>query len=1257
MKTELIIFHRPSRSILAASNDVAYKSATSSNYSYSLKQNTNTTYTKSFLQDVRTNSGGSGGLSIDLYDEVSIPINYTILDIREPEKRKTNWSKTITIPGTKNNNRIFSHIYELGQDGWVTIGSTSVYEGFNPNLRLECILTNDGIQVMKGNLQLKRISKDNVGNTEYEIAISGDLSSLFFDVGTSKLSDLDFSDWDHDWTKANIEKSWSGTSIYKKNDYTSIASASAKTISKIFVSAATGRLSIRTSSSHGYVEEDWVKIEPNLTTNASFASIRGEWQVTDVISSTEFSVNYFYPISLSGSGYSTGSLGSVYKRTATGQGYVYPMISWGDEYDYNSFPVTSFVPGIYIKTILDKIFEETKSTYSSSFFNSQFFKRLILIQKKASYDINPAEYAERKFWVGSTQSYLTGASYYGPSNWYYTQLTTTSTATASIFPATTAQKFPFKSESGSFATVSFYDNGITENGAYGNWNNDTYKWVVTDTGEYDLSSTIKLTAWCDMNGFGVNPGSGTQGMTASGTTYRYYPGSGGQTYNTWYDSGPGPFTSISAYTFGMQVKATIKRLRDGVVTTIGENTQNFIMNNQSYYTPTNENWSYFGRYKPLNWQNQELTVTSGSKYFKRGDEVWVELQQYVQANGQQGDPTFQSVIGRKASFAFNQSGGDEVARSIIGEWYLQVNSQCYIFNEPSPRTVEGATLPMTSVLPKDMECKDFLISLIKMFNLHIEQDRQVDRKYYIEPRDDFYYDGSSTSHFVDFTDKLDSSSVEMIPLGELIGKYYTFENKEESDYWNKKFKEDRGRGYQYYRKEINNDFLTNENKISVPLGSTVMINNPEGSDVVMPAILQIEQNGSFKPVSNSQPRILIWGGLRPYTAQRGGAKINLSNAAFPNQYGWEMLSASSSAVASASASIFNQYPYAGTVDSPHDPIRDLNWYNMEAGDFVYYDYARWTNENLYNRYWSNFINEISDPTSKVVVANILLTPSDIYALDFRKIYVIDGHWLRLQKIIDYDTNGDGWTKCEFLKLKSPTKFSRQSVIINNWGTVNNTFSTIVDTTRPVSVTSTMLAPSRKIPDFGYINSASGVNLSNSVTIVTNGLSNFIAPGSKNISLTGNENHIGDNSENIQISGGNGNFITGGLKNVNVIGTDKKYIAESNVTYINNVRYVNGIPVSKSNVINGGTDIVQVKQSASTTPNVLNAGEDVVIIAGSSTFENVINSGRDMILPDVAELGISTVVNPNPRTNLTYGFDTQIATASYVDVIRKRYEAR
>jgi hypothetical protein len=1261
-KTQLILFHRPYNSaILEDGTGVPY-----STYAYRVVQNPNEIISQNFVTVTRpANKNGASGLALDLYDSVPIPITFSILDIREPEKRRTSWSKTITIPGTKNNNRIFSHVYEIGQDGWVTIGNTTVYEGFNPNLRKECIVMNDGVQVMKGNLQLKKIKRDKDGNIEYEIALNGDLTSLFYDVGTTKLADLDLSEWDHAWSKENIENSWYG--VNKKSNgssYTSIANGTARRIVSLFRDATTGRLGVETAFNHGLLEDDWVYINPYTGTTGSsgggtswayLVAAKGEWVVTKRISATRFVVNYFYPIALMNSGASVTVPNAApyesfcYKRTATGKGYVYPLISWGDEYDYNSFAVTNMAPAFYVKGIFDKIMSETNSTYQSTFLNSEFFKRLILTQKKTSYDLTPAELNDRKFCVGLTSSYLNklaGLNTGKPVQTYLYPAYTSSLVT--LTPQTSANYVPFKKEDGGImgTTVSFYD-APGSTASVKNWDETQYKWIVKESGEYSLTANLKISAWIDMNGYEGSPADGTASFVQNNPLYEYRPRA---SFNN--PSGP-----IGQNNTGIYIISKIMRKRNGFVEEIGSSGKSFDMNGNAVYASNNPNWKWFGRYQPASWENTTLSVPSSKTYFAEGDEVWVQVQSYVQAKS--GQYSGSSAATNKSGVGFheiyNPPGNDDpLERSdILADFYFRTEASSFIISNPNSTASEGSQIPVSSILPRDMACKDFLLSVIKMFNLHIESDKQIERLYYIEPRDTYYKTGSGgITDYVDWSSKVDKDSVDIIPMGELIAKYYTFQNKEENDFWNKKFKEDRGRSYSKYTKEVNNDFLKNESKIEIPLGTTMMINNPDGSDVVMPAIIQKEANTAAKPVSNSLPRMLIWGGLRPYTAQRGMYIINLNNAQGA-QVGWEMLS--SIAVAGATAatsSVYTTYPYAGTVDSPIDPQYDINWYNMEQGDFVYWDNARWTNENLYNKYWSNFINEISDPSSKVIVAKLRLLNKDIYNLDFRKIYVIDGHYLRLQKIIDYDPVNDGMTTCEFLKLKSPSKYSRRSVITDANGFANPVFSQVIDTTRPVYSEVIEIAPSKKKPQFGYQNTTPGVNLSNSSTVQTNGLSNYVGPGTKNVKVNGNENAIGSGAQNVHISSGNGNYVVGNVTNVNMIGTDKKYVAESDVTYINNIRYKDGIAISKSNVINGGFNVAVVRQSGSTTINVVNGGEDIVIEGGSSTYENVINAGQDAILPDVKELGITTTVNPNPRTNLSGVFTLNTGSQSVAQVIRQ-----
>jgi len=1331
MKTELILFHRPNNGLLnaaipigtastdwSARSGLNYGSALNPNKGNTIDNMQNRTSAATGLPDspivtpISPSAKSGQGTRIDLYDDIDIPITYNILDISDPDKRKTAWSKTVKIPGTKGNNRTFSHLYQISGDGWVKIGNTSVYQNFNPNLKTEIILLSDGIQVLKGNLQVKSITKDAAGNVEYNISLTGDLTSLFFDVGTAKLNDLDFSEWNHDWTRTNVENSWVGS--LKKNNlpYSNVTLGTPKIVKYMFVdnrggaTMSTGRLGFETTTAHGLAEGEFVK--NNVGGWNYFEPAVGTWCVAEVLSSTRFTVNTPFPMSLYGAynyNNSTGvvdvlsynppyGIGNIQKVSCDGTGYVYPLVSWGDELDQDSFPVTSMAPSYFMKEIWDKIFDKINSKYQSNFLNSEMFKRLIVTQKKATYEVNPAEILRRGFLVGSDQERTTKAN---PVLSGFIQ-TWTASAGATAFGQITAvggtipQILPFWVEGGDYTSstgsISFYDGiGATNAGPAGNWNTSTNKWKVASSAQYGLSCNITLESWVDMNGDANNFQDGTASfidglapVTSPGYGYDYVEYYTGNKWNSPY--GPPQ----------MRVRMMLNRKKptqtNSTETEIGR--VMFEMPRDIKFTPLDSFTSihipdaatlaagmpFFGRFQPKNWKTgKQLNGSITDSYFTEGEEVWITLRYDVLQAPGSGYNVGSSAFYRKVNIAQVDGGNNFTGywgytEDINTDWYIRVKgwrspyggALSILKNEPSAKSTEGSAIFGREFLPKDMTCKDFLKNVIKMFNLHIEPDRNIERLYYIEPRDDYYYTGSNGStDYTDWTDKLDADSVEIVPMGQLLAKNYIFSNKAETDYWNKKFKEERGRDYSSYTKEINNDFLKNDFKIDIGFGTTVMINQPENSDVVIPAVHQRESNGTVKPVSNSLPRVLFWVGLRPFSNPKGNGLFPNTNPLFggagSGYYGWELISSNEGppVIAGGSATSWtysrHHYPYAGTVDSPQDPYYDLNWFNMEEGDFVYYDYARWSNHNLYNVYWKNFIDEVSDPSSMVVRGDFNLSPKDIYNLDFRRIFVVDGVYYRLQKIIDYNPIKDGLTKVELLKLKQPTRFKRTSKFYYD------TFETIADISRPITTTWVVAPPRTRKSFLGDFNNTLPANLGNG-TIQVTGLANYVGPG-KNIVVNGNENHVGHGSNNIHIASGNGVVIGSGIKNVNIIGTNNVNVQEDNVTYINNIRYKDGVSVSRCNIIDGGETSATASQvqllrrgrNVNTTINVVDAGEDDVIHAGTSTHENVINGGSDAILPDLVELGLTTRTTPNPRTNYTGGADFYSATASLTEIVR------
>ena len=65
--------------------------------------------------------------------------------------------------------------------------------------------------------------------------------------------------------------------------------------------------------------------------------------------------------------------------TINGSGYYYPLIDYGDvSTNKDDFSVYTFRPALYVKEYIEKIFEGTSYTLNCDFFNTSFFKTLII---------------------------------------------------------------------------------------------------------------------------------------------------------------------------------------------------------------------------------------------------------------------------------------------------------------------------------------------------------------------------------------------------------------------------------------------------------------------------------------------------------------------------------------------------------------------------------------------------------------------------------------------------------------------------------------------------------------------------------------------------------------------------------------------------------------------------------------------------------------------------------------------------------------
>ena len=130
---------------------------------------------------------------LDTYEGIKYPFNYAIGDVRDITKRNIDFSKTLKLPASKNNNKFFEYYYNVN----VQSGS------FDVNKKEFITVEEDGVEVFKGFLQLLSVNV-NQDNTYYEAVVFSSFRNILDIVEGLDLNDLDFSEYNHPYTEASF---------------------------------------------------------------------------------------------------------------------------------------------------------------------------------------------------------------------------------------------------------------------------------------------------------------------------------------------------------------------------------------------------------------------------------------------------------------------------------------------------------------------------------------------------------------------------------------------------------------------------------------------------------------------------------------------------------------------------------------------------------------------------------------------------------------------------------------------------------------------------------------------------------------------------------------------------------------------------------------------------------------------------------------------------------------------------------------------
>ncbi len=142
-------------------------------------------------------------VTLDLFKDEEIKVSDNITGLFDIGDLPSDFTRTITLPGTKKNNAFFEHVYDI-----------SVVNPFlfSTNRKVDAYFDFGGIYVSSGYLQLNKVNViANKFIDSYEVTVFGTLSSFAREVNRANLTDLTtLAQYNHTASYYNITSSWDG---------------------------------------------------------------------------------------------------------------------------------------------------------------------------------------------------------------------------------------------------------------------------------------------------------------------------------------------------------------------------------------------------------------------------------------------------------------------------------------------------------------------------------------------------------------------------------------------------------------------------------------------------------------------------------------------------------------------------------------------------------------------------------------------------------------------------------------------------------------------------------------------------------------------------------------------------------------------------------------------------------------------------------------------------------------------------------------
>jgi len=823
---------------------------------------------------------------------------------------------------------------------------------------------------------------------------------------------------------------------------------------------------------------------------------------------------------------------------------------------YNELKNKDYKASIYVKTIIDKIFNNAGFTYKSDFFNTQKFKNLLIPFNGSVMPTSNQFIYDNSFAVGRT-------NIAGPTLSSYSDTPLVSVNGNPQF-SRFSHKIDFDNKITPYSDpLNAYQTGISATSSY--WINRTG--ITLSTG-FVVNLDIDA-QWADQipaTNPPTNPNAFWYGRDNNTNlvgvlTYSLPAGQGFRDYQDYIQ---------------------IFRSRDPIT---GDNDPNFDIDGmQKYACPIfnsstkldlwgsqveRENLGTFSdngltssttNFKLVRYTTDLLNGTTASQFLAaRPNEKFKMVLTRVFGGGRTG-------VSNNGTTGFKSI----TALTLVKEGsYLALNIDRSVFT--------GASVDFNGILPKKYKQYDFITNIIKMFNLYIEPSKEVQNCLIIEPRDDYYSKGD----IVDWRLKVDNSKeITETIVGETQKKYTNFTYKMDTDWYNNDYFQKTNNIFGEYDFISTNEFSNNSSKIELTFSPTPISNVADAPGIIIPKIYKVNSTNTGDSVARFDFNTRILTRSTAGTVSTGENVIRFEGTNY------------------------KYYPYMGHIDHPTNPTYDINFGEVteiyNGGSFGWNRYTiPVVDDNLFNTYYSKMMYEYSNPASKIVSVYLNLDPIDIYKFRFNDNVFLNikgvEQYYKILKIEGYDPTKNSTCRVELLKTFYITIPKNRNADTGNISQPNG----IVDPNQTPPIYIPPFTPvlsglikgnNNNVRSNKTLVLGSDNNVGNGGIVLGN---NSIISGS-NVISTGDGNIIQDSNGVLSI--GSGNTILNSSTSL-VIG-DSNTVESSSIVFGSG----NSVPNGLNNTFVIGTNIVATEIN---TIYIGGTGSNIIIngtVSGLSYFE-------------------------------------------------------